>query len=73
MAYAQDDVHDLNSTELGNLTMTMLSEEDVIMVEFRLINNRRHMRTWYADGGTDSDTGLLIGDPIDPEELEDRI
>ncbi len=72
MSYTQEDVHDESSDRLGNLVWTSLNEDGAIMVEVRYINGRRHIRVWYEDGVTDPDTGQDVGDPIDPDELDDR-
>lgn len=72
MAYLQDDVHDLNNAELGNLVITTLATRDVIMVEVRLVSRRRTMRVWYDDGGPDED-GRRSGDPIDQDELDNPL
>ena len=66
MAYLKNDVHDLNSNELGNLIFTTLNDRDVITIEVRSMQRRRTMRIWYED-----DDGS--GDPIDPDELQNEL
>lgn len=63
MAYLENDVHDLDSAEVGNLVITTLADRDVVMLDVRLTGQRRRrtMRIWYDN------------DPIDQDELEDRL
>jgi hypothetical protein len=67
MAYLEQDVHDYNAAELGNLIFTSLDDNDVIMVDVRMYRRRRTMRIWFTDVGGD------LGDPIDPDERENRM
>lgn len=74
MAYIEHSVHHMTAHELGDFMMTQIYETDVIMMDLRLVGTAqtRTMRIWYADGPRDAE-GRIPGDPIDEDELTERM